>query len=98
MFPQKGTKKRLRTKQFRCEVSVLANKKVCHTVNVFSRYAHNLQDFLFLIHYNMEKELNRKLLWTDIFAKKIELFEFGSWNVVVPNEEDIASIKIRKPH
>lgn len=96
MFSQR-TKKRIRTKQFRCEVSVLANKKVCHTVNIFSRYAYNLHDFLFLIHYNMEKELNRKILWSDIFAKNIELLESDSWNIVVPNEDNLASIKIKKP-
>ncbi len=93
MFFQNRIKKQLRTKQFRCKVSVLANKKVCHTVNVFSRYARNLHDFLFLVHYNMEKELGRKILWADVFVKNIEFLKSDSWVVVMAGEKDIAHIK-----
>lgn len=97
MFTKHKTKRRVRTEQFRCSVFVKTNNKVCHTVEVFSRYAHNLHDFLFLIHYNMEKELGRKILWTEIEVKKIELFESGSWRMVIPNEDNIANIKRRNP-
>ncbi|RJQ27786.1 hypothetical protein C4565_04855 [Candidatus Parcubacteria bacterium] len=97
MFTKNRAKKRVRTEQFRCTVFVSTNNKVCHTVDVFSRYAHNLHDFLFLIHYNMEKELGRKILWTDISVKKIELLELGSWKTVIPNEDNIANIKMKNP-
>jgi hypothetical protein len=45
----------------------------------------------------MEKELGRKILWTDISVKKIELLELGSWKTVIPNEDNIANIKMKNP-
>ncbi|TSC52783.1 MAG: hypothetical protein LiPW41_153 [Parcubacteria group bacterium LiPW_41] len=99
MFSQnRFKKKRVRTLQFRCErISVLSNNKVCHTIENFTRFASNLHDFLFLIHYNMEKELNRKLLWSAITAKNIEILEFSSWKTIYSNEENIGSIKSKTP-
>lgn len=91
-------KKHIRTTEFRCEmVSVLADNKTCHAAKNFIRFANNLNDFLFLIHYNMEKELKKKILWKDIIIKNIETHYNDVWEKCLYGEHSLSEIKFRTP-
>jgi len=79
---------------------VLSNGKVCDSLKDFqnfSRPAHNLHDFLFLIHWNVEKNKRLKIFWKDILVKKIERLDGNEWKLIYSNEEDIGSIKLKTP-
>lgn len=91
-------KKHIRAVEFRCEmVSVLANNKACHVVKNFIRFANDLNDFLFLVHYNMEKELKRKILWKDIIVKNIETHRNDAWEKCLYGEHSLPEIKFKAP-
>jgi len=84
--------------KFRCDnVFVFANGKVCHTVRDFYRFAHNVNDFLFLIHRNIEETLKKKVLWKDIIVKNIETCENGAWKKFLYGEHSLSEIKYKTP-